>query len=87
MWRLGSTHCRKLGEGGSQIHIIDSAAVEISCECFAAARQNIDKIDVETFISREVVEAAIGPAGTSCRASRACATPALLIRSAAHLTA
>jgi hypothetical protein len=45
MWRLGSTHCRNRGEGGSQIQIIDDAALEeISCECFAAAKRNIDKV-------------------------------------------
>jgi hypothetical protein len=30
MWRLGSSHCRKRGEGGSQIQIIDGAALEES---------------------------------------------------------
>jgi hypothetical protein len=46
MWRLGSTHCHKLGEGGSQIQITDGAALEEICyEWFAAVRRNIDKID------------------------------------------
>src|SRR6516164_8913374 len=45
MWRLGSTHCRKQGEGGSPIQIIDGAAEEICCECFAAVSRNSDKID------------------------------------------
>jgi hypothetical protein len=34
---------RKQGEGGSQIQIIDGPALEeISCECLAAVRRNID---------------------------------------------
>src|SRR6266516_4691902 len=41
MWRLGSTHCHKLGEGGSQIQITDGAALEEICyEWFAAVRRN-----------------------------------------------
>jgi hypothetical protein len=45
MWRLGSTHCPNRGEGGSQIQVVDGAALEeISGECFAAAKRNIDKV-------------------------------------------
>jgi hypothetical protein len=46
MWKLGSSHCRKRGEGGSQIQTVDGAALEeIGYECFAAVRRNIDKVD------------------------------------------
>jgi hypothetical protein len=49
MWRLGSIHCRKRGERGLQIQIIDGAALKgISCECFAAVRRNVDKFNPQS---------------------------------------